>query len=136
MTRMIFINLPVSDLARSTRFYEAIGCTRNEQFSNDEASSMVWSDQIFFHLLTRDYFATFTSKQIPDAQATCQVLLCISQDSREAVDGMVAAAVAAGGKADPREPMDLHFMYNRALEDPDGHVFELVWMNPDAAPAE
>lgn len=132
MPRMIFVNLPVTDLAASTRFYEAIGCRKNEQFSGETASSMVWSDQIIFHLLTRDYFGTFTSKQIPDAHATCQVLLCLSCDSREEVDALAGAAAGAGGKADIRDPMDLGFMYNRAFEDPDGHVFELVWMNPEA----
>lgn len=132
MPNMIFVNLPVKDLAASIRFYEAIGCRKNEQFSDEKAASMVWSDEINFQLLTREYFATFTSKQIPDAHATCQVLLCLSRDSREAVNSLADIAGKAGGKADIREPMDLGFMYNRAVEDPDGHVFELAWMDPQA----
>lgn len=132
MPNMIFVNLPVRDLAASIRFYEAIGCRKNEQFSDEKAASMVWSDTITFQLLTRDYFATFTSKQIPDAHATCQVLLCVSRDSREEVDLLADTAGKAGGKADIREPMDMGFMYNRAIEDPDGHVFELAWMDPQA----
>jgi predicted lactoylglutathione lyase len=133
MPKVIFVNLPVKDLAASTRFYEAIGCRKNEQFSGETAASMVWSEAITFQLLTREYFATFISKQIPDAHATCQVLLCLSCDSRGEVDRLAEAAASAGGKADIRDPMDLGFMYNRAAEDPDGHVLELVWMDPEAA---
>lgn len=133
MSKMIFVNLPVKDLAVSTRFYEAIGCKKNDQFSDEKASSMMWSDGIAFHLLTRDYFATFTSKKIPDAHATCQVLLSLSCDSRDAVDALVRTAANAGGKADIRKPVDMGFLYNRACEDPDGHVLELAWLNPKAA---
>jgi len=132
MPKMIFVNLPVKDLAASTRFYEAIGCRKNEQFSGEKAASMVWSDVITFQLLTRDYFATFTSKQIPDARATCQVLLCLSCDRREDVDALVKTALNAGGRADARAPIDVGFLYNRAVEDPDGHVLELAWLNPQA----
>ncbi|MGO4736487.1 VOC family protein [Bosea sp. 2KB_26] len=133
MTKMIFVNLPVSDLAASTRFYEAIGCRKNDQFSNESASSMVWSDLITFQLLTHGYFATFISKPIPDAHATCQVMLCLSCDSREEVDRVAATAGSAGGKDTIRAPIDLGFLYNRAFEDPDGHVFELAWMDMKAA---
>jgi predicted lactoylglutathione lyase len=127
MPKMIFVNLPVEDLAAATRFYEAIGCVKNEQFSDDRASSMVWSDAITFHLLTRDYFATFTPKPVADARQSCEVLLAITLDSREAVDALAEAAAAAGGKADVRAPMDMGWMYNRAFEDTDGHIFEAVW---------
>jgi len=129
MSKMIFVNLPVRDLAAATRFYEALGCVRNPQFSDEKASSMVWADNITFQLLTCDYFATFTSKAIPDAHATCQVLLCISCDSREALDSLAEAAGGAGGKTDVRAPTDMGFLYNRAVEDPDGHVLELAWMD-------
>lgn len=136
MSKMIFVNLPVTDLAVSTRFYEAIGCAKNGQFSNHQASSMVWSDAIYFHLLTHDFFSTFISKPVADARATCQVLLCLTRDSRDGVDALVEAAAAAGGKADVREPLDMGFMYNRTFQDPDGHVFEIVWMDPAAMPAQ
>jgi predicted lactoylglutathione lyase len=126
MPKMIFVNLPVEDLAAATRFYEAIGCVKNEQFSDHRASSMVWSDAITFHLLTRDYFATFTPKPVADARQSCEVLLAITLDSREAVDAISEAAAAAGGKADVRAPMDMGWMYNRAFEDTDGNVFEAV----------
>lgn len=139
MPRMIFVNLPVKDLAAAIRFYEAIGCKKNDQFSDDNAASMVWSDSITFQLLTHDYFATFTPKPIADAQTTTEVLVALSCDSREEVDTMTEAAASAGGKADIRERQDLGFMYGRAFADPDGHVFEPIWMDPEAvatAPGE
>ncbi len=136
MTKMIFVNLPVKNLAVATRFYEAIGCEKNEQFSDHQASSMVWSETITFQLLANDYFATFTPKKIADAHATSEVLLALTHDSREAVDAITEAAATAGGKSDTRERMDLGWLYNRAFEDPDGHVFEAVWMDMAAASAE
>lgn len=128
MPKMIFVNLPVADLAAATRFYEAIGCSKNEQFSDAKASSMVWSEAIVFHLLTREYFATFTPKAVADAKATSEVLLAITLDSREQVDAMCDAAAASGGKADIRPRMDMGWLYNRAFEDVDGHVFEALAM--------
>ncbi|MCA0246328.1 MAG: VOC family protein [Proteobacteria bacterium] len=136
MAKTIYVNLPVKDLAAATRFYEAIGCERNEQFSDHQASSMVWSDTITFHLLTRDYFSTFTPKKIADAHATSEVLLALTRDSREQVDAIAEAAAAAGGKADIRAPMDMGWLYNRTFEDPDGHVFEAVSVDRTAMPAE
>lgn len=136
MSKMIFINLPVKDLEAATRFYEAVGCQKNEQFSDHEASSVVWSDTITFQLMANAYFATFTPKKIADAHATSEVLLALSRDSREAVDAMIDAANAFGGKADIREPQDMGWLYTRAFEDPDGHVFEAIWMDMGAAPAE
>lgn len=130
---MIFVNLPVENLTAATRFYEALGCRKNPQFSDENAASMVWSDTITFQLLTRAYFQTFTAKPLPDAHATCGVLLALSQESREKVDATIDAASAAGGKPDVRERMDLGWLYNRALEDPDGHVLELLWMDASAA---
>lgn len=136
MSKTIYINLPVKDLAASTRFYEAIGCENNEQFSDHQASSMVWSDTITFQLLANDYFATFTPKKIADAHATSEVLLALTRDSREEVDAIVQAAAATGGKADIREPQDMGWLYNRAFEDPDGHVFEAISADMAAAPAD
>lgn len=136
MAKTIYVNLPVKDLAAATRFYEAIGCERNEQFSDHQASSMVWSDTITFHLLSRDYFSTFTPKKIADAHATSEVLLALTRDSREEVDAIAEAAAAAGGKADIRAPMDMGWLYNRTFEDPDGHVFEAVSVDMAAMPAE
>lgn len=133
MQKMIFVNLPVKDLSAATRFYEAIGCVKNEQFSDHQAASMAWSDVIVFHLLTREYFATFTPKPVADATQATGTLLALSCDRREAVDMITEAAGKAGGSADIREPRDHGFMYTRAFADPDGHVFELLWMNPEAS---
>lgn len=136
MPKMIFINLPVRDLAASTRFYEAIGCKKNPQFSDEKTSSMVWSEEITFHLLTHEYYATFTKKPIADAHATSAALFALSRESREEVDSIVEAAAKAGGKADVRERQDMGFMYLRTFEDPDGNLFEPAWMDVAAMMAQ
>ncbi|WP_244067263.1 VOC family protein [Bradyrhizobium sp. Ce-3] len=130
---MIFVNLPVSNLARATAFYEAIGATRNPQFSDDTASCMVISETIFVMLLTHDKFRQFTSKTIADARTTSEVLLCLSAANRDAVDGYVTKATGAGGSADPSPQQDYGFMYGRSFEDPDGHIWEVMWMDLEAA---
>jgi predicted lactoylglutathione lyase len=135
MAKMIFVNLPVTDVARSTAFYEAIGCEKNAQFSNEQASCMTWSDTITFMLLARPFYATFTSKKIADAHAVSETLICLSCDSREAVDAIVAKPTAAGGMADPGPTQDMGFMYGRSFEDLDGHHFEPMWMDVAAATA-
>jgi len=132
MTQMIFISLPVRDLSAATRVYEAIGCVRNAQFSDANASCMVLSDAITFMLLSHAHYATFTDKPIADAHSASAMMLALSQDSREAVDAIVAAAADAGGKADVRPPRDMGFMYQRTFEDCDGNLFEPVWLNPAA----
>lgn len=134
MAKTIFLNLPVRDLAAATRFYEAIGCVRNEQFSDHRTSSMVWSDTITFHLMTHDSYATFTAKPIADAHQTSAMLIALSLDSREQVDAITETAAKAGGRADIREPQDLGFMYIRTFEDPDGNLFEPLWWNPQGMP--
>ncbi|GKQ52466.1 hypothetical protein BRSPCE3_33210 [Bradyrhizobium sp. Ce-3] len=131
--QMIFVNLPVSNLARATAFYEAIGATRNPQFSDDTASCMVISETIFVMLLTHDKFRQFTSKTIADARTTSEVLLCLSAANRDAVDGYVTKATGAGGSADPSPQQDYGFMYGRSFEDPDGHIWEVMWMDLEAA---
>ena len=135
MTQMIFVNLPVADVAKATAFYEAIGCIKDERFSNEMASAMGLSDEIVFMILSRDFFQTFTPKAIADSHATTEVLICISRESRAEVDAIVERAVAAGGRADVRPVQDLGFMYSRAFEDPDGHMFEPMFMDMDAAMA-
>ena len=134
MPKMIFVNLPVTDLDRSTAFYEAIGCEKNAQFSNEQAAMLVWSDTISFMLLTHGFYQGFTSRPIADAHETTQVLLCLSRDSRADVDAITEAALAAGGR-EHREGQDMGFMYSRSFEDPDGHVFEPMWMDVEAATA-
>lgn len=135
MAKMIFVNLPVSDLARSTAFYQAIGAEKNPQFSNDEGACMVVSDTIYVMLLTHEKYRQFTSKKIADARATSQVMLCLSADGRGAVDDIVAKAQGAGGSADPGPKQDHGFMYGRSFEDPDGLHWEVMWMDVAAATA-
>ena len=134
MARMIFVNLPVTDLDRSVRFYEAIGATKNPKFSNDQAAAVMFSDTIYVMLLTHGFYKKFTSKEIADAKRSSGVLLALSCTSKGEVDAMVDAAAAAGGTADPGPKQDLGFMYGRSFEDPDGHHWEPNWM--DAAAAE
>lgn len=135
MSKMIFVNLPVSDLPRATTFYEAVGATRNEQFCDGTASCMVFSETIHAMLLTHDKFRQFTPKAIADAKTSSEVLICLSADSREAVDAMVDKAWTAGGKVDPCPKQDYGFMYGRSFEDPDGHIWEVMWMDVAAAQA-
>ena len=131
MARMIFVNLPVSDLPRSIAFYEAIGAQRNALFSDDTAACMVVSDMIFVMLLTNAKFAGFTGKTIADAHTTSEMLLCLSEDSRAAVDAITLRALSAGGR-ETRPAQDHGFMYGRSFEDPDGHIWEAMWMAPAA----
>jgi len=132
MSKLIFVNLPITDLARSIAFYKAVGATQNMQFSDDTAACMVLSDTIHVMLLTHDKYRQFTSKEIPDAHKSAQVLICVSETSRESVDEAVAKATGAGGKGDPSPTQDYGFMYGRSYEDPDGHIWEVMWMDPAA----
>lgn len=135
MPRTIFVNLPVTDVARATAFYEKLGFERNAAFSNEQASAMVWSDTISIMLLDRAFFQTFTPRAIADAGAVTEVLLCLSFDSREDVDRITDTAGASGGTADVRPPQDMGFMYGRSFADPDGHLFEPMFMDMAAAGA-
>ena len=138
MAKMIFVNLPVTDVDRSVAFYKALGFEQNMQFSQaGQAASMVWSDTITIMLLAPDFFRGFlpADRTIADAHATTQTLICLSFDSREAVDAVTEAAAKASGKADVRDKQDLGFMYGRAFADPDGHIYEPMFMDMDAASA-
>jgi predicted lactoylglutathione lyase len=134
MSRMIFVNLPVSDLQKSRRFLEALGATNEPKFTDETAACMTLSDSIHVMLLTHDKFRQFTPLPIADAHAGTQVLLCLSAESRESVDWTLEQAVAAGGTADPSPKQDYGVMYGRSVADPDGHLWEVMWM--DAAAAE
>ncbi len=133
---MIFVNLPVEDLSRSMAFYSAIGFTNNPRFTNEQAAAMMWSEQISVMLLTHDFWRTFTAKPIVNAKESAQVLLCVSRENREEVDAMVEAAAANGGRADPNKAQETGFMYGRSFEDPDGHIWEPMWMDMAAAATE
>jgi uncharacterized protein len=135
MSRMIFVNLPVSDLATSRHFLEALGATNEPKFTDETAACMKISDTIFTMLLTHDKFRQFTPRPIADATNGSEVLLCLSADSRESVDTTVERAVSAGGTADPAPKQDYGVMYGRSVADPDGHIWEIMWMDPAAAEA-
>ena len=132
MPRMVFINLPVADLARSMAFYEALGFTNNPQFTNEKAAAMVWSESIYVMLLTHDFWKTFTTKTIPDGKTNAQVMLALNLDDRAAVDAMIETAAAHGGVPDCNPKQDYDFMYGRDFEDPDGHIWEPHWLDPQA----
>jgi len=132
MPKMIFVNLPVTNLDASVAFYTALGFTRNPQFSDETAACMVWSDTIYTMLLTHAKWRTFTERPLPAPGAT-GVMLALSLDSRDAVDAMNAAAVAHGGRADVNPVQDLGFMYGRDLADPDDNLWGPFWMDPAAA---
>ena len=132
MAKTIFVNLPVADVAASTAFYEAIGMVKNEKISNAQGSAMNWSETIHFMLLEHAFYATFTPKRIIDAKTTSGMLIALSLDSRDDVDALTEAAIAAGG-AELHDPEDHGFMYSRAFADPDGHGFGPFWMDPVAA---
>ncbi|HJP67307.1 MAG TPA: VOC family protein [Sphingomicrobium sp.] len=134
MTRMIFVNLPVSDLQKSRGFLEALGAVNEPRFTDETAACMTFSDAIHVILLTHDKFSQFTPRPIANASAGSEVLLCLSSESRENVDSTIEQAVAAGGTADPSPKQDYGVMYGRSIADPDGHIWELMWM--DAAAAE
>ena len=135
MSKLILVNLPVSDLARATAFYQAIGAAKNDQFCDHTASCMVFSETIHAMLLTHEKFRQFTPKKIADARETTEVLIAISADSRDAIDDLIDRAAKAGGKSDPGPKQDHGFMYSRSFEDPDGHIWEVVWMDVEAAKA-
>ncbi|MEQ8360447.1 MAG: VOC family protein [Cytophagales bacterium] len=133
MAAKIFVNLHVKDLNKSKVFYQSLGCELNEQFSDDTAASMVISDSIYIMLLTHEKFKQFTPKQISDASQTSEVLNALSVESREEVDKVFEMAIKTGGK-ETRPAQDHGFMYSRAFDDPDGHIWELFWMDMSQFP--
>ena len=135
MARKIFVNLPIKDMERSQAFFRALGFSFNPQFTNEQGACMVISEDIFAMLLVEPFFQTFTKKPIADAKKSTEVLVCLSCDSRDEVDALVKKALAAGGLA-PNAAQDHGFMYAHGFEDLDGHVWELVWMDPNAAPPQ
>jgi predicted lactoylglutathione lyase len=135
MARKIFVNLPIQDMARSRAFFDALGFQFNPQFSNAQGACMVVAEDIFVMLLVEPFFRGFTKKPVADARQSTEVIVCLSCDSRAEVDALVQKALAAGGTA-PNAPQDHGFMYGHGFEDLDGHVWELVWMDPSAAPPQ
>lgn len=135
MPRMIFVNLPVTDLAKAKAFYTALGFVNEPRFTDDTAAAMQWSDTIVVMLLTHDKWKSFTTRPIP-APETSEVMLCVSCDSREDVNRLADTAASHGGKADVNPSQDHGFMMSRTFTDPDGHVWEPMWMDPAMASGE
>ena len=133
MTKQIFVNLPIKDLGRSVQFFKKLGFSFNPQFTDENATCMIISDDIFAMLLVEKFFSTFTSKQIADASKNTEVIIAISAESRGKVDEMIANAVQAGGR-EPRPPQDYGWMYGRSFEDIDGHLWEVLFMDQSKMP--
>jgi len=133
MPKMIFVNLPVANLDKSVAFYEAVGATKDERFCDGTAACMVFSETIFVVLLTHAKYNFFTPKKIVDARTSSEALICLSADSRADVDAVIGRAQQAGAKLDPTPQQDYGFMYGRSYEDPDGHIYEIMWMDVEAA---
>ena len=136
MNKQIYVNLPVSDLAKSTTFYKALGFTQNKQFSNENASGMMWSEHIVVMLLKKEYYKTFIGdKEIADTKSTSGVLLALSMESKDAVQNFAEKAKQNGGKyykTNTGIPEEMMFGYE--VEDPDGNTWEPVWMNQNFDP--
>ncbi len=129
--RLMFVNLPVKDLSASKAFFRALGFDFDERFTDDSAACMVVSEQAYVMLLAESRFADFTTRSVADARASTEAILAVSADSREAVDAFADAALAAGATP-ANEPMDHGFMYGRSFNDLDGHLWEVIWMSPEA----
>jgi uncharacterized protein len=134
MSRMIFVNLPVKDLDRSVAFFKALGFTFNDAFTNEQAAYMNVSDQAAVMLVTEPFFSQFSTKQIADTGSTMEVQNAVSAASRAEVDELVEKAIAAGARS-AKDGVDEGFMYSRGFQDPDGHLWDFVWMDPSAVPA-
>jgi predicted lactoylglutathione lyase len=129
--QMIFVNLATNDVETAKKFFTELGYAINPQFSTDDNACVVISDSIFAMLLSKQRYADFTKKEIADSTTTSEVLLCLSAESREKVDELVGKALAAGG-SESGETQDHGFMYGRSFDDPDGHTWEVTWMDPAA----
>ncbi|GIP37852.1 extradiol dioxygenase [Paenibacillus sp. J31TS4] len=132
-TDKIFVNLPVKDLDRSVAFFSKLGFSFNPHFTDENATCMVIHDNIFVMLLVESFFQTFTKKPIADASRGTEVIVALSTASREQVDELADKALAAGGSVS-NDPVDHGFMYTRSFQDPDGHLWEVFHMDPNAVP--
>jgi len=129
MSTKIFVNLPVKDLQQSISFFTGLGYSINQQFTDEKAACLVISEHIYAMLLTEPFFKTFTRKELADTATTTEVILALSAESRNAVDTIADKAVTLGAAA--KDPQDHGFMYTRSFQDPDGHEWEVFWMDPE-----
>jgi predicted lactoylglutathione lyase len=130
-SRLFVVTLPVADVPGSVEFFRSLGFRFDERFTDDACACMVVSEQAYVMLLARERFADFTSRPIADATASTEAILCVSAQSRAEVDALADAALGAGG-APAGDPMDQGFMYGRSFHDPDGHLWEVIWMSAEA----
>lgn len=135
MPRNLYVNLPVKDLERSVEFFAALGFSFNPKFTDENAAALVINEKTSVMLLVESFFSSLTKKSIIDARVGTEVLLAISVDSREAVDALVAKAIAAGGSA-PGEAQDHGFMYDHGFEDLDNHQWGVFWMDESQMPGQ
>jgi predicted lactoylglutathione lyase len=135
MATQIFVNLPVKDLKRSIDFFTSLGYSFNPQFTDEKATCMIISDDIYVMLLVEPFFKTFINKEIADATKTTESIICLSTDSREEVDNLVGKAVAAGGST-IEDPQDYGYMYSHGFQDLDGHLWNILYMDPSAVQPE
>ena len=135
MAKQMFLNLPVKDLDKSVGFFTALGFSFNPDFTDENATCMIINEDAFVMLLVENYFKTFTSKPVADARSTTEAIMSFSLDSREAVDELVRTALTAGGTPS-EEAQDYGFMYTHSFQDPDGHLWEVFWMDPAGPPKD
>lgn len=135
MATKIFVNLPVKDLNKSVEFFTKVGYSFNPQFTDENATCMIISEDIFVMLLVEEFFKSFTRKELVDATKSAEAIICLSVDSRDAVDELVSKAVSAGATT-PNEPQDQGFMYGHGFQDLDGHLWELMYMDLNAIPQD
>ncbi|MGZ3477360.1 MAG: VOC family protein [Polyangiales bacterium] len=131
MSRKIFVNLAVNDVKKTIAFFEKLGFAFNPQFTNADAACMIVSEEAFVMLLSQNHFKGFTKKQIADSTKQTEAIVALSAESRAEVDSLVKKAFAAGGTP-ANDPMDHGFMYGWSFQDLDGHLWEVVWMDPSA----
>jgi predicted lactoylglutathione lyase len=135
MPKQLFLNLPVQDLKRSVDFFSALGFTFNPDFTDENATCMIVNENAYVMLLVEKFFATFTAKEVATTKGAAEAIIAYSVDSREEVDKAVRTALASGGSIS-QDPQDYGYMYNHSFQDPDGHLWEVFWMDPAGAPAE
>lgn len=135
MATQVFVNLPVSDLNKAVEFFTALGFTFNPDYTDENATCMIINDDAYVMLLVENFFKTFTAKDIVDAKGSTEVIMAFSADSREGVDDMYRKAIEAGGSSS-QPAQDYGFMYSRSFQDLDGHLWEVMWMDPAGPQAD
>jgi predicted lactoylglutathione lyase len=135
MATQMYLNLPVKDLGKTVAFFTALGFSFNPAFTDENATCMIINDDAYVMLLVENFFKTFTSKAVADASSTTEAIMAFSVDTREAVDEMVRKALTSGGTPS-QEAQDYGFMYSHSFQDPDGHLWEVMWMDPAGPPAD